>query len=314
MHDIVGPLVSSSDLDYHVAMFRQVFDLEVVTSERLTTSEAEAIWGVAGEVQSCVLRTPGSGYGVQVLEFHPTPAQTIRHHTRGLVPGAAKVMDFFTSDLEAALDRAQAFGLKITDEIACYDSPEGPVREAHAWVLDEMVCAFIDPPPAMQARFSSDLGRLISEPQSISGPTTELAASEAYFMEVFGFDVIYRYEVADSNFGAMIGASEPVHIRARNIGGRLTTPYIGMIDYGLHRPGDKLIEPVTLPVRGLLGVVVQTDDLAGICERAAPYGATLARHSATPDSAYPSSALLRAPNGMLLQVVEAGPQDARDVS
>ncbi|MEM6935301.1 MAG: hypothetical protein AAF552_02520 [Pseudomonadota bacterium] len=310
-HQIFGPVVSSSDLDWHLGLFTEVFGLALTHEYPLDSATLLRAWGVTGEgARVAVLQTPDSGYGVQLIEFAPRSDATIRHRSRGLVPGAAKVIDFFVTDLEPALERAREYGLTINDEIASYDSPEGPVREAHAWVRDEVVCAMIEPPPAMVDRFSSGLGRPVSEPQSISGPTLALEESAVYFRRVLGFDVIYEYEVKDSNFGKMIGSDEPVHIRAKNIGWNLKAPYIGMIDYGLAKPGDETINPVVPPVRGLLGVTVCVSGLQAVVHEAEKTGSVvvpLARQAGVrgPWSGT-DSAVVRAPNGMLLQLVGEG--------
>ena len=307
MNTIFGPIVSSSDLHFHQQMFEQVFLLETISRQSLAKPAVKRIWGANDhDAEVAVLQTPGCAYGVQVVAFSPVSDATIRHRTRGLMPGAAKVIDFFVSDLEQTLARARQFGLEINDDIAQYDSPEGTVREAHAWVLDEIVCALILPPAAMQEKFSCGLGRAVSEVQSISGPTSELEASAEFFERVFGFPVIYEYQVNDSNFGAMIGSKEPVNICAKNLGWNLRTPYIGMIDYGLAKPEGEAIAPVTAPQRGLLGVSIITDDLTRVLDQVA--GEDLLAGPSFGDLNEPwggaPCALVRAPNGMLLQVIE----------
>ncbi len=306
---IFGPIVSSSDLDWHLGMFTEVFGLALTCDCRLDPPSLKRVWGVDGQgARVVMLQTPGSNYGVQLIQFEPLSGATIRHRSKGLVPGAAKVIDFFVPELEPALERARAYGLSINDDIASYDSPEGPVREAHAWVRDEVVCAMIEPPPAMAERFSSGLGRPVSEPQSVSGPTLALEESAAYFHRVLGFDVIYEYEVKDSNFGQMIGSDQPVHIRAKNIGWNLKAPYIGMIDYGLARPGDETIDPVVPPVRGLLGVVVCVADLAAAVSKAEELRSVVVPTCSDAGIQGPwtgaGSAVVRAPNGMLLQLLD----------
>ncbi len=307
MNYLYGPLISSSDGDFHQRMFEQVFELETVSQAAMDSDSVSRVFGLTHcSATFTALVTPATRYGVCVVEFDPGANETIRHRSRGLVPGAAKVIDFFVRDLEQALARARDFGLQINDEIATYQSPEGTVREAHAWVLDEVVCAMIDPPPAMMEKFSCDLQRAVSEPQSISGPTTELEASADFFHRLFGFEVIYRYEVNDSNFGEMIGSTEPVNIKAKNVGWNLRAPYIGMIDYGLAKPGDETIKPVLPPIRGLLGVIVITDEMAAVVSRA-PDDAVLvplSRGGLPGPWETAQSLLLRAPNGMALLVIE----------
>lgn len=308
MNAIFGPLVSSSDLDYHKAMFEEVFGLTMLSDDRMDSPSSAAVWGVKNQrTRWAVMGTPGSSFGVQIVQFEPGNEHTIRHRSAGLVPQAAKVIDFFVQDLTDSLERARAFGLVINDDIARYDSPEGEVLEAHAWVKDEIVCAMIKPPADMERRFSLGLGRPVSEPQSVSGPTIELQSSVEFFQNVLGFNVIYEYEVKDSNFGKMIGSDQSVHIRARNVGADLRAPYIGMIDYGLYQDGDDLIAPVALPVRGLLGVTVTTDCLSDVVASARTEQALVTEPASggMPD-VWPggSCALLRAPNGMLIQVIQ----------
>lgn len=308
MNRIHGPILSSSDIDFHCQMFNEVFGMQRGVTESLTPSETKRLLGVTKHsVWTTVMTTPETDFGIRILQFDPVPKAAIRQRSKGMMPGAAKVIDFFTTDLRQALKGAREFGLDVSDDIAEYDSPEGRVREAHAWVLDEVVCAFIEGSDGMFTRFTAGLDRLISEPQSISGPTHRLDESVRFFNDVFELDVIYRYEVNDSNFGDMIGSDVPVNIKARNIGSKLTEPYIGLIDYGIETTDADVIPPVALPARGLLGVTVISDDLEAIARRAAdPSVVAGAVHGAALEPwGRCSTLLLRAPNGMLLHVVQA---------
>lgn len=307
MNYIHGPLLSSSDLDYHVRLFEAVFDLKVTSISSLSKEQVLATWGCSGySARTATLETPGSLYGVRIIEFSPLPDSTIRHRSRGMRPGAPKVIDFFVSDLDKSLQNAREFGMAVVDDIAAYDSPEGRVREAHAWILDEVVCALIEAPREMHEKFSADMKRPVSEPQSISGPTTNAGVAVEFFETVLGFPVLYEYEVNDSNFGDMIGSSASINIKAKNIGSDLQKPYIGLINYGEGSDGDD-INGVSLPVRGLLGITVVTQEIAAIAARATLWSGdehAVAENVPIEPWGLCSSLVLKAPNGSLLHIIE----------
>lgn len=308
MNYIHGPIISSSDLDFHVRMFEQVFDMQTSSNEKLSLEQVLQTWGLGGHTaRTAVVETAGSDYGVRIVEFTPSSSETIRHRSKGMIPGAAKVIDFFVDGMEEALERARKFGLLVNDDIAEYDAPEGRVREAHTWVLDEIVCALIESPREMVDKFTAGMNRRISEPQSISGPTMLLTDSVDFFEKVLGFATIYEYEVNDSNFGDMIGSDAPVHIKAKNIGSDLRQPYIGLIDYGRNSSNDEPIATARPPIRGLLGVTIVSREIDSIAERAVAWSGieySVSKGVSIAPWGECSSLLLDAPNGMLLHVIE----------
>ncbi|MGF1957853.1 hypothetical protein ACQUFE_18480, partial [Enterococcus casseliflavus] len=60
--------------------------------------------------------------------------------------------------------------------------------------------------------------RLVSEPQSISGPVLDAPATLDFLNRVFGLEVIHRYGLSDASFDAMVGTAAPLRLRAWNVG------------------------------------------------------------------------------------------------
>lgn len=311
-----GPLISSSDIDFHTSMFEQVFAMHTVGNDHLDCKEVNSLFGLQGQnAITTVMQSSDTRYGVRIIEFDLVSNETIRHRSKGLLPNAAKVIDFFAGDFQPALDKAEQFGIPINDDIAKYEMAEGTVLESHAWIKDEIVCAIIDASEDMKNRFSTITDKTMSEPQSISGPTTKAQETIDCLRDVLGFKVLYEYEIKGSNFGDMLGSQKQLDIKARNIGYDSKEPYIGLIGYesasveGLVEEADPVLSK-----RGLLGITVVTDDLAGVYQRAQTReGQDNFRIVCKPTQAELApwglceALFLQAPNGMFLHVVQ--PQD-----
>lgn len=260
-----GPIVSSSDLEAHLALFAG-FGMTEVGRLCRTADEVRAIWGIAGHVcEEVSLATSGTRFGARLVRFDPGENLTIRTIGRGEDYDALKVIDFYAPDLEAARKHIEAAGFRFKDTVASYETPEGQFQEAHVWGPDGVVCALISGNPDFFRDFATVRGRLVSEPQSISGPVRDPQATLDFFRDIFGLEPIHTYAVQDDSFQALVGAKREMRLRAWNVGPRLDEPYFGVIDYGL--PGGvqhSLRDRARPPARGLLGATLIVPDVAAI--------------------------------------------------
>lgn len=251
---IQGPIVSSSDVEAHIALFA-AFGLEEVGRIARSREETTAIWGTQGQAsREVTMQTPGTDFGLRLVSFDPGGDVTIRNPERPSDSEALKVIDFYAPDLPAALQAIEAAGFRFKEDIADYETPEGRYQEAHLWGPDGVVCALISGDPALFEKLATVRDRLVSEPQSISGPVQDQEASLAFFEHVLGLDVVHRYGLDDASFDALVGTSATLKLRAWNVGLNTSEPYFGVINYGLP-PGtqNSLIDVARPPARGLLG-------------------------------------------------------------
>ncbi len=266
---IHGPIVSSGDLDAHIALFSAFGLVEVGRCER-STSETKAIWGIDGQGSAEVtLRTPDTDFGVRLVHFDSSGAEQIRDPARGSDGDALKVIDFYAPDLPAAIRAIEAKGFAFKPETADYETPEGRYQEAHLWGPDGVVCALISGDPHLFGDLATIRDRLVSEPQSISSPVRDAGGTLDFLERVLGLRVIHRYGLEDASFDAMVGATDTLRLRAWNVGVRKCEPYFGIIDYGLP-PGVQasLHEMSRPPHRGLLGATILVQDVAAVARAA----------------------------------------------
>ncbi len=210
---IHGPIISSSDIDAHLALFAAFGLVEVARCDR-TTQETRAIWGVEGQSSTEVtLQTPDSDFGLRLVQFDPGSPSQIRDPSRGMDCNALKVLDFYAPDLPAARSSIEAAGFLFKPEIADYDTPEGRYQEAHLWGPDGVVCALISGDPQLFTDLASVRDRMVSEPQSISGPVEDAEATLDFLDRVLGLKVIHRYGLEDASFVAIVGSTCPVRLR-----------------------------------------------------------------------------------------------------
>lgn len=211
---IHGPIVSSSDIAAHLRLFT-AFGLREVARCARDAAETQAIWGIAGQSsREVTLETPGTPFGMRLVEFSPGTRAQIRDPARGSDSEALKVIDFYAPDLLAARAAIEAAGFTFKPEIADYDTPEGRYQEAHLWGQDNVVCALISGDPALFVDLATVRDRLVSEPQSLSGPVQDAAATLAFFRDVFGLEVIHRYGLEDPSFDALVGTNATMTLRA----------------------------------------------------------------------------------------------------
>lgn len=269
---IFGPLVSTGWIEEQERLFVDVFGMEQVERHDLDAELAGSVFGAShGSVESAqvvVLRTPGVESGVVLVQFDPVCAETIRTWESRGARDVLKVIDFYAPDYEAAVARARRLGHRVIDAQAAYELPQGTFREAHLWGPDNVVTAFLGGPSDFFADFAQVTDAEVSEVQSISAPLGNTTATVEFYREVFGWPVVFEYEVDDPSFAAMVGL-EGLVLRSRNVGPSTREPYFGLIDYGVvDEDQDSLRNRARAPRRGLLGAVLVTDDLAGTVRRA----------------------------------------------
>lgn len=298
---IHGPIVSTSDADAHVALFEAFGLREVARCERSAT-ETAAIWGVEGQSSSEVtLETPGTAFGVRLVRFDPGSATQIREPSRGSDSEALKVIDFYAPDLHAARGSIEAAGFAFKPEVADYETPEGRYQEAHLWGPDGVICALISGDAALFDDLATIRDRLVSEPQSISGPVQNAGATLAFFKDVFGLDVIHRYGLNDLSFDALVGTAARVALRAWNVGLSKREPYFGVVDYGLPNGSQVSVKASARPpARGLLGATLIVRDAPMIAAKADVGVVTID----VPGFGPAMVATLQGPNGAWFQAVQ----------
>lgn len=298
---IHGPIISSSDLDAHLALFSAFGLVEVGRCDR-SKAETQSIWGIdAHSSTEVTLETPGTNFGIRLVRFAPASAEQIRDPSSGSDCDALKVIDFYAPDLPAARSAIEAAGFLFKPEVADYETPEGRYQEAHLWGPDGVVCALISGDPHLFHDLATVRDRLVSEPQSISGPVRDPDATLAFLHRVLGLGVIHRYELADPSFDAMVGSAARLRLRAWNVGTRKSEPYFGIIDYGLPAGSqNSLLAASRPPHRGLLGATVQVPDAAAVAEAAGVSAVQLA----VPGFGETIAATVQAPNGAWYQALE----------
>lgn len=282
--------------------------MEQVARQDLSTAAVEALWGLASHRAETVwFETPGTPYGVRVVQLEPASAITIRDPKSGYDCDALKVIDFFTADFNRARENLERAGFKLKDEIAEYDTASGHIVEGHLWGPDGVVCALVAGPKDFLGEFVTITDRIVSEVHSVSAPVENQAAVVAFYASL-GLNEVHRYEVTDESFQHLVGAKDPLHIRAINVGSVRHEPYLGIIHYGLP-PGtyQSLAERAQLPHRGLVGATVQVADVRAATTDCQQAGATLlappAASELTPFGRV-TSAAVRAPHGVLHQLIE----------
>lgn len=299
--NVHGPIISSSNLDTHLAMF-EAFGLAEVARLDRSIEETSAIWGTTGQAsREITMNTPGTPFGIRLIRFDPGSDIEIRQPSRGSDSEALKVIDFYTPDLPAARRQVEAAGFRFKDEVADYETAEGRFQEAHLWGPDGVVCALLAGAPEFFAELATVCDRTFSEPQSISGPVQDPEAVLAFLENVFGLSVIHRYELEDPTFQALVGTTSQVKLRAWNVGPRKTEPYFGIINYGMPKGTQtSLFDVARPPARGMLGVTLRVRDAAAIARKA---GAAVVR-AELPGFGAALTVTLQGPNGAWFQAVQ----------
>jgi catechol 2,3-dioxygenase-like lactoylglutathione lyase family enzyme len=285
--------------------------MEVVARQNLSPSEVDVLWGLSGhDAETLWLETPGTPYGIRVLQLTPTSSVRIRDPKSGYDCNALKVIDFFTADFDRARATLEQSGFQLKDEIAEYETESGHITEGHLWGPDGVVCALVAGPREFLSEFVSITDRIVSEVHSVSAPVDDQPAVVAFYASL-GLNEVHRYEVTDESFQHLVGAKDPLHIRAINVGSARHEPYLGIIHYGLPTGSyESLAERARLPHRGLVGATILVPDVQVATAACRQAGATLL---AGPVSAQllpfgeVTSAAVRAPHGVLHQLLDYQP-------
>ncbi|MCP5471199.1 MAG: hypothetical protein H7A18_03840 [Sinobacteraceae bacterium] len=306
---IHGPLISTEDPLAHIELLR-IFGMTTVGDLHRDADSCSRLWGTRGcEVREVMLNTPGTPYGARLLVFDPGSRKLVRDPNRGFDADAPKVVDFYVPDLEAACARVEAAGWCIREPVAAYELPEGRFQEAHIWGPDHVVYALITGPAAFFARFATITDRVFSEPQSLSGPVSQLEPSVRFFEEGLGLQTVYRYGIADDSFRRLVGAKRPqFSLRAVNVGLTTQQPYIALIDYGLPAGSAASLQgDARPPHRGLLGATVVAEGLTAMLQRLQRAGGQIvapAYHADIPGLGRCLAAGVSAPNGGWYQLLQ----------
>lgn len=308
---IFGPLISTGDLVGQVRLFTEVFGMTEATRMALDEQTSAALFGTPGHrVTIVTLTTPGTTSGAVICQFDPPASHTVRDWGTRMASDALKVIDFYAPDYEGALDHARGLGYEVVEDQAAYELDAGTFREAHLWAPDNVVTAFLGGPAEFFADFAQLTDRRCSEVQSISAPVSDAAAVVAFYEVVFGWRVVYEYAITDPSFAALIGADEPLRLRATNVGRSTREPYFGLIDYGVASRLGSLKGRSRPPVRGLIGAVVRVNDLSETLARARQVGGEAAVPVSVTSVEVPSIGVVRAatvlpPHGVWHVVVES---------
>lgn len=303
---IRGPIVSVAQTSDHLGFFCDALGLVAGSPVLLDQSLTAQLTGVPSRaLYSVFLQHAPGPFGVRVWRFDPPAAGSIRDPSRGTDLDALKVIDFYAPDFDTALLSLRTAGFEPKADIAVYELPEGEFREAHFWRPDDIVCAVITGPESFMAKTVTSAARTFSEPQSISAPVSDAAAVEAFYRDVLGLAPVLHYEIENPSFDALVGTDQPLNLRAINMGVKLAEPYLGLIDYG--HVGTSLLGRSRPPMRGLMGIEVETSDLDAILAAASNAScALLAGPTSHQYSPYGSvtSALLEGPHGAIHHIIQ----------
>jgi hypothetical protein len=193
-------------------------------------------------------------------------------------------------------------GVRAVAEGANIDLPDGSrFLEAHAKGPDGVMIAAIEPLNVPARDFVTLTGRTFSEVQSSSGPVSDFEPVRAFYEEVLGVPMGFRYEFHSESFSRMVGVDQTLHIRANNYGRVIEDVMLGIIHYGLP-PGTyaDLRERARPPNRGIVGVRLRVEELDALLQRCERAGVERVRDPATVrlHSGTMRIAAVRAPHGV----------------
>jgi catechol 2,3-dioxygenase-like lactoylglutathione lyase family enzyme len=293
---VYGPLISSPHPEAHQRLLVDVFGMETAGRALLDPSGSGRLLGAECSTELRVLRTPGVEAGAVLCRFDsdaPEAAETVRDEASRIFRDAFRVIDFYVPDFAAALAHAERAGFPMQTKEASYETNEGAFREAHHLGVDHVVTAFLHGAADFFTDFAEVRDRVTSEPISISLPLSDAGPTLEWYREVFGWDVVYEYDFVDASFSELMGVDEEFRVRSSTVGPTRQQTYVNIVDYGLpSEVGGSLLARSVAPRRGLLGLVVLTDDLDCVLARAGegtpvevdlpPFGATRAAYVRAP--------------------------------
>jgi catechol 2,3-dioxygenase-like lactoylglutathione lyase family enzyme len=308
---IDGPVISTADLRRQCELFESVIGMQCLAEDTLDRDGVAALFGpVAERATLRQLVTPVSPLGVWLVQFEPVSDVVIREGGVGVACNALKMIDFFTADRIGAIARLREHGFEIVAEGANIDLPDGSrFLEAHAKGPDGVMIAAIEPLNVPARDFVTLTGRTFSEVQSSSGPVSDFEPVRAFYEEVLGVPMGFRYEFHSESFSRMVGVDQTLHIRANNYGRVIEDVMLGIIHYGLP-PGTyaDLRERARPPNRGIVGVRLRVEELDALLQRCERAGVERVRDPATVrlHSGTMRIAAVRAPHGVWHWLIEPG--------
>lgn len=266
------------------------------------------MWGVERHSAELLqLQTPDTKYGVTVVNMSPTSDVVIREEASGYDSDALKVIDFYSPDFQQAQAVLSELGYELKNDVANYDIGDVNVTEGHLWAPDGVVCAVVSGSPEFFSSFVGNTTSQFSEVMSVSAPVSKPNAVIDFY-GLLGFNKVYEYEVTDSSFQHLVGADEPLHIKATNMGPSKSEPYFGIIDYGLPKGYQRsLRDTAKFPNRGLVGALVEVNDLASIllkCQQAKIKVLAQATETVLQPYGQVVSASVEAPHGVMHQLIQ----------
>lgn len=150
--------------------------------------------------------------------------------------------------------------------------------------------------------------RPFSEVMSVSTPVSRRDEVLRFYADVLQLDEVYRYGFEDPSFAELVGGEQSMQLTAVNVGTRLREPFFGLIHYGQRSAGARsLADHSQLPNRGIAAALMEVTNLEDCLARVAHWPGALIRTSSPlelPALGPVSSALLRAPHGVLHHVVQ----------
>lgn len=310
---IDGPIISTADLPRQRELFESAIGMQSLAEDRLDGEAVAALFGPVAERATLLqLATPGSELGLWLVAFEPASGVVIREGGVGVACNALKMIDFFTADRPAAIAQLRRHGFEIVAEGASIDLPDGSqFREAHAKGPDGVMVAAIEPLNVRAADFVTLTDRTFSEVQSASGPVSELQPVRAFYEDVLGMPMGFRYEFESESFSRMVGVTQTLRIRANNYGRVVEDVMLGIIHYGLPEGTyADLRDRARPPHRGIIGVRLRVSGLEALLERcmAAGIEQTCAPTTVRLQSGTMRTAVVRAPHGVWHWLIEHRPQ------
>lgn len=270
---VYGPLISVHDVAGQEALFAGAFEMDRAGRGVLAPDQTSALLGVAACTDLTVMRTPGVDAGVVLCRFDVTGPGTepVRDERTRIHRDAFRVVDFYAPDFDGAVRHAREAGFPMATSEASYELAEGSFREAHHAAADGVVAALLSGPADFFADFAEVRDRVVSEPISISLPLSDGAPTIDWYSEVFGWEVVYTYDFVDASFSELMQVDHELRVRSSTVGPSRQQTYVNIVDYGLEADqAGSLQGQAVAPRRGLLGLVVLTDDLDDVIGRAGP--------------------------------------------
>ncbi|MCL3818719.1 hypothetical protein [Aeromicrobium wangtongii] len=268
---IYGPLISVSDAEPHRALLTEVFGMTAGGTGSLPPEDVSGLFGVAAGAELTVMGTPGVDAGAVLCRFDAEgpAAAPLRDERTRIHRDAFRVIDFYAPDFVAAVQHARDAGFPMATSEASYELAEGSFREAHHGGADGVVTALLSGPADFFTDFAQVRDRIVSEPVSISLPLSDAAPTIDWYADVFGWGVVYTYDFVDASFSELMQVDHELRVRSSTVGPSRQQTYVNIVDYGLTADlAGSLHGQAVAPRRGVLGLVVLTDDLDDVISRA----------------------------------------------